>query len=319
MISDKCMTILDKTRNFPPCYADRLANHLPMVLISLDKIGANKNQLEAFSNHYSKRFLKKDVSSIYLENYNKEIKIVKTSIDNIGLNQTITQYIDRLINGVTASAFHCLIRLAYAVESEIQDEIINALAYWVIEYEPIELSEINSDDSLDFIVSKVEQIRQKNSFKDGIIIDRVLEAYKIDVFNGFRIQPSSISLDAISKLCLDLFYTSNNFTILHTVTACHALRLLQPFFNNQENILRHFFQGIIFAYITTDHEMQIKEEIDTHRLTWDNLLDSIKDSKNDHQIKLMYSLFSEYKHYNDKDYLRVAKKVSENGWIPNFL
>jgi hypothetical protein len=54
-VSAACTDLLAQARRFSPEYGDGLANHLPMALIALDRMGADAATMQRFFARYSRR------------------------------------------------------------------------------------------------------------------------------------------------------------------------------------------------------------------------------------------------------------------------
>ena len=122
-----------------------LANHLPMALYSLYRLDATQQQVNDFVSFYRKETalkvntaeakkikLNKDNITEYLgtRSYYQDYKsFYKASFKEIGWEETLYQYLPLLVGGLSASAFHAWIRLAYGIESQNEAEMLNGLAF----------------------------------------------------------------------------------------------------------------------------------------------------------------------------------------------
>ena len=166
-LSDTCRALLERSKRFGPLYGDRLANHLPMTLIALDRMGApvdsmarafdaNARQLQARDADTSPvsepaDWLGKGRNAGGLERY------FEACASRNGLDAVLRDWLPRLLPGVAASAFHCLIRLAYAIDAGDRDEACAALAYWVMEYVTLDLPPDTADDTPAAIAAPVHR------------------------------------------------------------------------------------------------------------------------------------------------------------------
>jgi len=320
MISNICKKLLEEIKDFPPIYNDRLASHLSMVLVALDKLKADESSLNNFYNIYSKK-LKPENCKFFYKEYEKSYisakKYFKNEIQTIGIEKTIKNAINKYQNSLGASAFHCLIRLSYAVESGLESEIINALAFWKQEYHAFKLPP-SSRLSINEILEQIKPLKDELVLDNGIIIDKMLQIYNMDLAKNYSLQPKDISFEILASASLELFKQTNGFTILHCITGCHALRNLRKYLDNEELALRHLFNAIIYAFLTRKHQAPDKSLKTNENVGWPEIINLVKNSKNDHQIKLVYSLYQEFNYYNNSEYLKVAQLVSLADWNSSF-
>lgn len=320
MISNECDSLLSAAASFHPMYGDRLANHLPMALIALDRMGATAAQMQKFSAAYSPKLRKLgDVHTpvdplIGLgsgENFEGVLCYFRNAIKHEGSERVLLRWIRILAPGVAASAFHALIRLAYAVEAGSDSEKCFALAYWATEFQPLSLSMSQVASAPGSIVADLSRAMKAYEFSPGIIIDRMQEIARHPVVRIARIQPEAIVLKDIARFALSAYSQKEDFTLLHTVTACHALRVLEPYFDNVTLATRYLWQSIAMAYLTT--ELVYREDAAAARPersegSWDICLEKATNSVNDHVIKLTYTAWQEAKMYSDASYLAVAHR-----------
>src|SRR5215217_7450378 len=56
-VSDACAELLTASRRYAPLYGNRLANHLPMALLALDRLGADAAAMRRFADGYARKLL----------------------------------------------------------------------------------------------------------------------------------------------------------------------------------------------------------------------------------------------------------------------
>ena len=66
-ISDACTALLAESQRHAPLYGNRLANHLPMALVALDRLGADAATMRRFADGYARRLLPTAVSASELD------------------------------------------------------------------------------------------------------------------------------------------------------------------------------------------------------------------------------------------------------------
>lgn len=303
-----------------PNYGENgFTNHLPMALIALDKMNTPLSRIERFTKHYAERleaFSVQEGSSIKSidEALGKKSSLApafiffKNELKNKGVDKTLKEYLPILIKSPWSCAFHCLIRLSYAVTSELVPEIAMALSYWTCEYKPMNLSRKTSTNiSIEELASLSKNFNTYN-FKPGNISTRMNE---VDIFlnkNNLTLPIPDISLEDIGSTALDLYSKTKNFTLLHGVTGTHALRTLLPYIEDKQEILNIFWYGILLALFSTGlsfDSLQDSQEKDT-TLSWEEIFEKASYSDDPHTIKLVYSAWEEWKIYKIPLYLQVA-------------
>ncbi|WP_199609050.1 questin oxidase family protein [Flocculibacter collagenilyticus] len=322
--SNNLSSLLDEAGQFHPLYGKGLATHLPMVLIALNRLNASDAKLaRTFSSsiHGLDRIGSlenitpvKDISN-YLgssKQFKSYLRYFKNELALKGMNAVLTQSLPVLIRGLSASAFHSLIRLAYAVEASNESEAAIALAYWCAEYQPFALNESFTTETLEEILLRVAPIGVNHAFSPGIIVDRMNEIGELLNQQNIVIQPERIDLATVRTFALNTFCAQDDFTLLHTVTGCHALSMLLPYLDNEELAIRELWKGILVAYLSTGLSYDLpeikpmKEKVDFQPLINKAIL-----SDDSHVIKLTYTCFCEFKKHENPVYYKVAKRAVE--------
>ena len=143
-----CVTLISEVnQKFSSQYRGELANHLPMDLVALERMGASMERLLSYRDNYVKR-LEPRLNSLGLEvtadNWDQYLGLNKYHADYLkyfenylatyGLKQTLEAHLPELFRGVSGGAFHGLIRLGYALDTDNIEEVSQALGYWAISY-----------------------------------------------------------------------------------------------------------------------------------------------------------------------------------------
>ncbi len=316
MISAECSALLAASSDLHPLYGDRLSNHLPMALVALDRMGAGANQLERFTAHYSSRLKRRGASTAALDpltvmgargNFEGVRSYFAMRIAEVGADPVLRSWIPQLIPGMSASAFHALIRLAYGVDAGECSEIATGLAYWVTEYQPLGDLGARTDQTLHQIAHGISAAVNGHRFKPGIIIDRMVEICGHPAVQQARTQPHSIDYDEVSQFALEMYASREDFTMLHMVTACHAFAILFPYAGDATRATRYLWQATLIALLTTGHfEEPVQTPPHQPRCSWERCLQHASVSMDDHVIKLTYTAWRLFELTQDPLYLHVA-------------
>lgn len=314
--------LLEKSGLYLPLYGDGLATHTPMVMVALARLNASKNKLE--------RTFENSIQGLELIGELKGIDAVTSIEDNLGDNSRFKSYLKYfsrelkvhgvelvlkrslplLIPGIAASAFHALIRLAYAIEANSQSEVAISLAYWCAEFQSFDLNIKPTNESLENILTRLAPIGVNHNFSPGIIVDRMTEVATLLKQEKCLIQPSSISLSRLRSFAINAFYASNNFTLLHTVTSCHALSIITPYLEEIDTALQELWKAILIAYLSTGLKYQnsptqyLESNVDFPAV----IAQTLK-SNDAHTIKLVYTCLREYTDCQNPLYFAVAQRA----------
>jgi hypothetical protein len=320
MVSNECNRLLQSTSNRLPLYANGLANHLPMVLIALDRMGATPDQMSRFAEAYLPKLQECELNNVAVKpmvrlgggaGFAETCQYFLELASQDGIESVLRQWVPILAPGLAASAFHALIRLAYAIESEIEREICSALAYWAMEYRMLPLRSATVERTPEEIIGELSRAVAGHRYAPGIIIDRMVEIASHPDVRRFIVQPDDISLPRIADVALSVYSREDDFVALHMLTACHAFRVVQGYFSEQVLALRYLWQSIAIAYLTTERVFTAEPEgRETHSDggDWVACTAVAKDSLDDHVVKLTYSAWQEWLHYKDPRYLEIARR-----------
>lgn len=321
--------LLRKNRNHEKAAQPGINNHVPMVLIALYRLGASS----AIMNRYVEKFdlseatpppgaahadlitrnnwkyrLGQGAFSAWVDFFDEWIS--QTSMDAV-----LHVAVPVLMSGVCAAAYHALLRLAYALDYGSRDEVVFSLSYWSVEFYPgpdfdAEATPVEPEAQFDEIIKAASnlQIKPVNSI-DG----RLHQVYQFrDI--AHRWKPVRISdsnpLEKMSALILQIFSTSQHFTLLHALTSCQAMRRVLPYLKDHERSLSAYWHSVCAAYVTV-----LRSKFETGRDTvpncqmqWEDIFAAAASSEDsmEHIVKLCYTSWLESGHYHRTEYLALA-------------
>jgi hypothetical protein len=320
-MSDTCRALLAEGCVYGPMYGDRLANHLPMALLALDRLGADDATMRRFADGYAGKLVPATWAGSELDPHDllgssgdtpRFVRFFQDRIREAGVDAVLHDWVPVLMPGLAASAFHAMIRLAYAIEGGLEDEIALALAYWAGEYAPLPLSLEPAEGGLAQIAERLRLKLVGHVFKPGIIIDKMLEIAWHPALAGAVVQPAPApALRDIADFALRAYAQREDFTLLHLVTGCHAFRIVQRYASDQALARRYLWQAVLAAWLTVVVAPSSgKEEggLEGKGLGEQDIAARALRSSDDHVIKLCYSALCEYREYGDPAYLRAATR-----------
>ncbi|MDF1761605.1 MAG: questin oxidase family protein [Coxiellaceae bacterium] len=325
-----CDQQLSGNRNLLPNYGDHhFANHASMVLVALEKMGADKPRMQKYFDDYAQRLklqpaLKYDIEinegnwqhslgnrksySAYRDFFSEQCK-------RDGQAVVLNRYLPLLLQGVGCDAFHPAIRLAYALDSEQAEEVAAALAYWATAYWPIKVATTENRQAVsagDYLQALSQHTDLKLEFDQPAIDARMQVVLAQAAFNdvvGSRQLAADQTLDQIAAALIRLYQQTKDFTLLHGVTSCHAMRLLLPYVEDKAAALHAYWHAICAAYVTVGSPQLNTVSADQPVLPWEQIKQKVLNSDNDHTIKLTYTCWQQFDHTKDPVYHQVATQL----------
>ncbi len=283
---------LDQAQAYAPEYGGGMSNHLPMALTALHRLGADAGRLGEFASVYARR-LEPAAPSGVTPRFS-------------GLPMLANRW-PALLPGIGGAAFHGLIRTAYAVESGHVGEMAAALAYWSTRCAPLPapLPKLGERTVEDWLAQIEDRLAGWTSDKRSIF-GRMLEAARLTAFSGaadgLNLAPDT--LQRLSAAAADRYLQTRNFTVLHLITSCHALRVLLPWINEPETALRWYALAYAAGWVASGAQPSVASRIESR--PWVDVSARAIGSADDHVIKLVYTCREEAAHYADDRYQRVA-------------
>ncbi|MBQ4852408.1 questin oxidase family protein [Pseudoalteromonas sp. MMG012] len=315
-------TLLEKSSNYYPLYGGGLATHLPMVLVALNGLSASKNKLNrTFEEGVHDLEYIGDLENITAvksvecelgrtQSFKRYLKYYQNELKSYGVDRVLKKSLPLLMSGIAASAFHALIRLAYALEAQCQSEIAIALAYWSSEYQPFELNVESTDETLEQILTRLAPVGRDYQFSPGIIVNRMSEIAQLLKQEALIVQPKLLDLPTLRNFALKVFYFKDDFTLLHTVTGCHAFSIIMPYLKGVDIALQELWKAMLVAYLSTGLSFQDKDiRITNNDIDFSFVINKALDSDDSHVIKLVYTCYREYTVCNDPLYFVIAERA----------
>ncbi len=324
-------------RNLAPEYGDQgLTNHLPMAQFALFRLGASEADFDRFTNYYiDLHKLQSAPPAIGIklneENWRDHLGEKKCfsdfllffadQLNKLGRTKFLNSYFNPLLGGISSEAFHGLIRLAYGVDSENDGEILSGLAYLAAGYQVLHgplpnesTTGISLHDQTNSVSEMVSSGQLRLPHLEGIIVDKMQSISQPEVLAGIFDKltiPNGTTLRDFADLALNLYLSTKDFTTLHTVTSCHASRIMMAYVENESLYLKYYHQAFLAAYLSIGAPRIAAHE--TSLQSNEKLLEEIKaaaqKATDDHDIKLTYTALEEHRAYNNNLYLRAALEL----------
>ncbi|QIL91309.1 DUF4243 domain-containing protein [Microbulbifer sp. SH-1] len=318
-ITRDCAQLLEAGSRYHVHYGDRLANHLPMVLIALDKLGARPVQLKHAFDRSTPHLQLRPGSPVEEitepahchnrdDRFPSALHYYEQQLRQLGIAKCLQRELPALLPAIATAAFHGLIRTAYGVDARHLEEIAMGLAYWNLDYHELNSSDEQTPAAAADILPRLAQQYPDIAIAPGNIADHMQAVTGQPGWMSTPIQPQLLGLEDIASVAITAYLGTKDFTLLHGVTGCHALRLILPYCNDREAALRYFWQGLAIAYLSTGPkviEPVDEEEIKNIPQRQEKIRERALRSDDDHVIKLAYSALEEFHYYGNSDYLQV--------------
>ncbi|PMN70106.1 questin oxidase family protein [Enterovibrio norvegicus] len=315
------LELIRKSHGFGPTFGPRFSNHLPMAITAMQRLGASPAQLEKeyqrAADHLAPlgEALGVDTPTLGEKAHNADfVEYYRSMLGNLGTEETLRRILPSLLPGISAGAFHGVIRLAYAVELEDIDELSHALAYWSSGFTPLGDLTFQQDLSPEDDLNQALSVFHDHIYRKGIIIDHVEELVTLEKYQTIARQPDSLSLERVARIVLTQYTASDDFTLLHGVTGFQALCSLLPFIENKDVALHYFWQAYVAAACTAAYREPYSnnEQLSDSIPDWPHWFEQALETENDHTIKLTYSCARLYDSLRLPEALYAVKYRLEN-------
>lgn len=304
------------------------ANHAPMVLIALYRMGADHDQLRQYyakveigGTASEKRALQ--AQRIDRGSWTKYLGIFgawssyrqffRDEIGKHGVQEVLASYLPPLMRGVAGHAFHPLIRVGYGIDLNDKDEIAFGLAYWASAYLPApEIAKAKSRVDPAGMLNELknsEWLRGVKPYGQNIA-RRIGQFYAHEEFRRL-VRPIELDsdrpLDAIAQTIAEAFRGHHHFTMLHGVTSCHAMRMILPYCEKQEEVLSMYWFSVCAAYLSVINvPVDLFHPLPDREANWPRMQKDAIATGNEHTIKLAYTCLKESEEYHNAYYPRFV-------------
>ncbi|QWW71456.1 questin oxidase family protein [Rhizobium sp. WYJ-E13] len=315
-------------------FPDDLANHLPMVLEAMARLGAPAARLEAYAEHYTRSHAVPMqpplISALDDATWRSALgrreregdlrRYFTARVSKEGGSATALAVMPVLAPGVAASATHGLMRLAYAFLRNDDAEVAAALGYWAatyLAYKGIPAERMpDTTDPLACLIDMRADPALRNLDAPTHLLWKWIEAMgKLSAFRDRlgRLVAGPDFLDRIRPASLALYAGTMSFEALHAVTGCHWLRLVSPHIGEPQRLALHFWEVVMALYTKIGMPLPpTSGELEEWRhlpLPSDaEIAAAAVASDDEHDHSLVFSAFEEYRYTGDRLYKVVAAR-----------
>lgn len=314
--------LLDLGLRYAPEYRGGLSNHLPMVLVALHALGADEDRLRDCFDRYVPRLALGARAAAPLAHWRAGLGRVEAYpalfdrfavlLDEQGAPDVLRAVLPTLMRGVGAAAFHGLIRTAYGVAAGHAGETAAGLAYWACRHLPLaapdapEASTGGEHDPARWIQALAHELAG-TEIGGGLIFERMRAVARSEAFarHADRLAIDDRTLAALADFAAQRYTATRNFTVLHLVTGCHALRVLLPWLADRDAALREHARAYAAGCIASGIALH-GEPLPRPALDWPAVLQRARAAHDEHVVKLVHSCHADAQAYGDGARLHAA-------------
>jgi hypothetical protein len=325
--------LLSDGRAFSAEFPEYLANHLPMILVALHRLGASDARLREYFAHYRDvnrlqptpplvaSIARADwLSSRGQRDREGDLRIFfGGEVDALGAREALRIYLPQLLPGLAASATHGLMRLAYGAMRDDPAELGTALGYWAATYLELGVA-TGAAPSTDDPVEVLLRMRTVAAYRDIVpeldLLWHFMRAVAAKpefapVVDWLAIGPKTFH--RMREASLALYAGTMDFSALHALTGCHWLRLIEPLAPDQSLALRYFWQAIASLYPKIGFpDLPTAEMLEGWRRRpcpdWPEIEAAAIRSDDEHDVSLTFSAREEWRVFGDRLYQVVAAR-----------
>ena len=315
---------LDLSAGYDAEYSHNLSSHLPMALTALARLGADDARLAAFAERYATRLRPAPAAEPWPggEPWKSRLgdprawpayrSLFNEWIDHEGAPAVLAQALPALLRGVGAAAFHGPIRTAYALAAGHSHELADALAYWACRW--FALGDMPAGGRQRDPATVLAQLQIAKP-KRPLIAERMALVAEQPAFMraaaGLQIDRDT-TLAQLATLAARLYAASDNFTVLHLVTSAHAMRVLLPWIEPEEQAvaLGHYWLAYAAGHAASGLNDNGRSALPRAPLEpWPALIERALASDDDHLINLIDSCREQERAYGGAVWREAASRA----------
>ncbi len=231
--------LLDAGLAWSATYRGALSNHLPMAQQALLEMGASAERLQAFTEREETHLEPRAVARAGRIVVERDLGRPDSDADwrshfaarmaELGPATALREALALLLPGAGAIAFHGLIRTAHAVLAGHEGELVAGLAHWAAHFMPLPVRDGGTPLPLVDWLAALSTL-PRPSASGGLITGRMQAWAGSSAFADVagRLHHGPDTLRELALLAARTYAASGNFTVLHLLTASHAMSVLQP-------------------------------------------------------------------------------------------
>ena len=278
-------------------YASGRANHLPMALDALARMGASPQRLESFAGTYLRTHELEPAGAGELEVRARYAE----RLARRGRKRAVAEALDELVDAPASSFFHALIRTAYALGREDDDELAAALAFWHRSAQRLGPPPATDGRAAGDIGETLRALRTvvEPEERGTLLMDRIVAIANLPGFAAIvQGRPTLDELGRFEWPIALLFGQTRSFTLVHVLTALHAWRALAPHAGEAAGRTEQLWVGLCATYVAAGAPPALPALREERRMSaarlpdWDEIVRYARASDDDHVVKAVYALWT---------------------------
>ena len=304
--------LLDAGQALSPTYRGQLSNHQPMALQALLELGASAARLQAWRERYETMLEPRTGSRAAKLIVDRDLGRPDSDaawrahfaarIAQCGASATLREALAMLLPGAGAIAFHGLIRTSHAVLAGHDGELAAGLAHWASHHMPMPAADPGPPLALaDWLQSLAELTRP--AYPPGALISGRMQAWASSpgfVTVAGRLQRGPDTLRELALLAARTYAATGNFTVLHLLTASHAMTVLEPWWP-EPDIAPGFISAAAACLLASGAAPALTLDHLPSR-PWPTLISAACDQDDAHVIKIAHAAW------------RLGRRWSDPAW-----
>jgi hypothetical protein len=325
--------LIGEMPNYGSEFTGTFANHAPMVLIAQAFMGGSPAQMQRFFAEYNAYkgllpFADSDLT-ITVETWQAHLgareheaayrRFFDAELHRLGLHDMLRLWLPRMAPGVGASAFHALMRMAYALmNDEDAVEASHALAYWCATWLQMPAQTGTAPLSANpaevlIYAGGLPGVRDQEIYP--LIWQNMRQAMALPGFEtaGDWLEVDDTVLERCAAASVVLFAATQDFCALHALTGMHWIRVLQPYHAATNEMVRAFWAGAVGLMNEMGFpELPPPEALERWRALpcpdWPEIFAAACQSFDEHDLSVTFSCSQEEQIYGDPLYRRAAAR-----------
>jgi hypothetical protein len=311
------MNLYSRYEALSPIYQGGLTNHLPMMLVVLEKWGVPEKDIETLLDRYhtDKGVYNLTNTALPITHFEDDyIHLTSHYLHEFRISsvqEVVTTFLSKHKDCFPSSLFHGLIRLYYSLQTDLELQIAQALAHFDLVASDYKIKGKKVDKNQVFYY--IDKARD-DFVKLGITLraDSTTEKY-IELVSNESVRKLIVECEkepVTQAQVLDLLVTryleTEDFYILHLITGFHALLGLDKYNNNEQYTLQQFFMNAqIYLLLNPNRKVINNPKL----LSKDELYDNRFYLTNAHDMKLFNSVLELMDQFKNEKLLIIANRV----------
>lgn len=312
-------------------FPEYLANHLPMVLEAIARLGATRERMEEYIEFYIAEnrvpLTPPATRPIRVEDWTSALgdrsregdyrAFFAGEVTRLGARQAVQTYLPTLVPGVAASATHGMMRLAYALMRDDPVETGIALGYWSATYLALPSpGTAGSECPIELLLSLRNEQGLTEIKPGSTLLWRWIKATgETPEFQSKlgRIRQDGHLLETLRGASLAFYAGTMTFEALHALTGCHWIRMIKPTLADHEPLAARFWEVIMSLYgkiglPALPSAAELEEIRNAPVAPIADVAAAAVVSNDEHDQSLTFSAFEEYKSTGDRLYHVLASR-----------